>query len=296
MEENKNLKIRPIKNAPEITSVEILPGRDVRLTWCDAVGAEKYVIIRYSTIEGERVREKLETLTAEFNTYRDTTINEDGSFEYKVIAKKKIGPKQYASKSSMAAIAEIISVEPPELKHIKGESRKITISWDRDETVYGYVVLRRFAFMKKAMPIKVLKRGETEYSDSKFAKGQLMYYSIQSIISSGDGFAYSKPSNELCSVILPQPVVVEKKKRLGKKIDITVRLCAGADGYVLFRRCSPEDEREEVMRTAGIDKFTVTDAEKKPAKELYYSVSCFRQSSEGIEFIGPESNLIHVRF
>ena len=284
----ENSKIRPIKNAPEITAVQILPGRNVRLTWCDAVGAEKYVVIRYSDPDGERIRERLEVLGAEFNSYTDTSIDEDGSFEYKIIAKKKIAPKQSAHKTSAAARANIISVDPPELSHIENDGKKIKISWNREEGIHGYVVLRRFSFMKKAIPIATLTEGETEFTDGKFAEGQLIYYSIQSIVSDGESLAYSRPSNELCSVVLPIPVVTKKHHSITKKVNISVRLCAGASGYILFRR-SEDDEPVEITRTEGIAAFTLTDGTKKPKGELFYSVACYKLSEDGDEFIGERS-------
>ena len=287
-----NLKIRPIKNAPEFTSVEILPGRNVRLSWCDAVGADKYVIVRFSTVEDEVIKEKLEVLDVGQNSYVDTTIEDDGLFEYKVIAKKKLGPKQWARKLSRPVRANIVSVEAPVLDSIENIGKSIKISWNKDENIYGYVVLRRFSFMKKAIPIATLANGENEYTDKKFAEGQLLYYSIQSIISDGDSFSFSKPSNELCSTILPVPHILKKKKNLTGKVTVSVRLCAGADGYILFRRKIDDEKPKEISRTKGIASFDLSDSGKKPHGPLLYSVACFKTLDEENEFIGERSEEI----
>ena len=295
MEEiTKSKAVKPIKNKPEITDVEILPGRIVKLFWCDAVGAEKYIIRRYTTVDGERVPEKLETLTNEFTSFRDTTIPDDGTYEYRITATKKVSKSETAKKHSAFVSVSIISLDPPTLPRISTEGNGIKISWDNNDDVYGYVVLRRFSFMKRAAPIAVLTNGETEYTDKKFAKGQLIYYSIQTIVQNGDSTQYSKPSNELCSVILPVPKVLKKKKKLGKKLLLSVRLCAGADGYILFRRASTDEDPVEVFRTDSISSFDLIDATPKPAKELLYSVACFKKTDKE-EFIGRPCEEIMVK-
>lgn len=269
--------------------MKILPGRNVRLTWCDAVGAEQYVIIRFSDPDGERIRERIDVLDAGTNTYTDTSINEDGEFDYKVVAKKKVGPKQWARKASTSSRAKIVSVDPPKLSRIENAGKKIKISWDKDDKIHGYIVLRRFSFMKKATPIASLTDGENSYADGKFAEGQLIYYSIQSMLSDGESVAYSRPSNELCGVILPRPVIMKKRRSLFGKVSVSVRLCAGASGYILYRRCG-DGEPVEVTRTEGISSFELTDGTKKPTGELFYSVACFKISAEGDEFIGERSD------
>ena len=45
--------------------------------------------------------------------------------------------------------------------------------------------------LKMASAYATLANGENEYTDKKFAEGQLLYYSIQSIISDGDSFSFS---------------------------------------------------------------------------------------------------------
>lgn len=288
--------VKPIKNKPQIISIQVLPGRVVKLRWSDAVGADKYVIKRYDTVDGELVSKKLEVLTNEFNEYKDTTIEADGLYSYRVFALKKIAPKENFKLYTPRVEVNIVSVDAPILDEISADGNKIRISWKKDEDVASYVVQRRFSFMKKAIPVAELSDGENEYTDKKFAKGQLMYYRIQSVYNNGDSFIYSKPSNELCYAILDKVKILSHRKKLGKKVYFKVRLVAGADGYILYRRYDNETEAVEVMRTEGISAMTISDLSKKTGKTAYYTVSAYKLSPEGREFIGKPSDETIVKF
>lgn len=289
-------EVKPIKNKPRILSIQVLPGKVVELKWSDAVGAQHYLIKRYDMVNGEFEGKVIDTLTNEFNTYRDTTIEEDGEYMYRVTARRKLPNKEKVYTHSAKTPVSIVSVEAPELKNICNEGKGIKISWDEDPDVDRYVVMRRFSFMNKAYPVAELEPGENSYVDDNFAEGQLMYYCIQSIYKKNSSLLYSKPSNELCSVILPQVKVMKTRKKLGKKVYFSLRLTAGADGYILYRKDGKDSENKEIMRTSSISSLLLGDTTPKSKGDTIYTVAAYKKSEEGQEFIGPKSEEIVFNF
>lgn len=289
-------EIKPIKNKPNIFSIQVKPGRVVEIKWSDAVGAQHYLIKRYVKVNDEFEGKTIETLTNEFNTYRDTGITEDGEYMYRVTARKKLPNKEKAYTHSAKVPVTIKSVAAPVLSRIQNENGAIKISWDENPGIERYVVLRRFSFMDRPYPVAELEPGVHEYTDDNFAEGQLMYYCIQGVAVEDDAVSYSLPSNELCSVILPEVVVLKSSKKLGRKVKFNLRLTAGADGYILYRKDNETKENREIMRTESISSLELVDHYSKAKGENIYTIVAYKVSKEGQEFIGPACKEIVYKF
>ncbi|MGN1417847.1 MAG: fibronectin type III domain-containing protein [Acutalibacteraceae bacterium] len=287
-------KNKAIKNSPEINLIEVQGDFKVYLEWDLARGADKYTVARSDKEEGPYSR--VIQLSYDITSYTDTSVEHEGAYWYKIIAYKKTNAEKPLKKAGMPVCANITTMKTPVLKKAGNKKNKrIEISWKNGEKVTGYNIFRRFDFMKKPMLIASVDADKTSYVDTDFVNGQLFYYSVQSVIEEESDVRYSNPSNELCSICFDKVKIMQVKRKHRKKVEFSLRLTAGADGYILFKSGTKNGEYSEVSRTEGISALDCIDKGKKGEKSAYYKVACYKKTDDR-EFHGPMSESVFVKY
>lgn len=286
-----------IINNPVIVSLVTLGNGSIRITWSAAVGADKYIIKRSAQSDGPF--EKIGVVPKKFTTFLDETVDGEGTYWYKICAWKKTEQGTPVKKHSKPAMAEVIVIKPPVAKKIKKKKQgNILFTWEASaDKVDGYVVLRRYDFMKKPIEIARVQSSQTEYTDTETVAGQLYHYSVQGYVSSASGANthYGQLSEELSIIRLDAPKVLKVKCRLGKKVDFYLRLTSGANGYVLYKSDEKDGDYTEVSRTDEPFKPVLSDIGEKKKKTAFYKAACVRKI-EGGEFIGHKTEPVEVKY
>ncbi|MCM1544248.1 MAG: hypothetical protein NC110_03015 [Ruminococcus sp.] len=291
-------KVSAIKNKPDIVSLDVLGNGTVMIKWDMSVGADKYIVRRSK--EKDSGYEKVGTVKKKFTQFLDETIGCEGTFWYKISAWKK-GPEgeKAIQKHSDPVKAEVSVIKPPKSEAIcEAKNKSICFKWSHGEDkVNGYVVLRRYSFMDKPIEIARVESNVTEYTDTSAVAGQLYYYSVQGYLKdeSETNTRYGLASEELALICLDCPKIMSVKCRHGRKVEFSIRLTTGADGYVLLHSDEENGDYLEVSRTKEEFSLNVTDVGAKRKKFGYYKVACVK-SADGSEFLGPVTAPVQVKY
>ncbi len=287
-----------IKNSPDIISVDVHGNGSVFIKWYMAVGADKYIIKR--SREKDSGYQKVATVKKKFTSYLDESIESEGTYWYKISAWKKMpeGTKP-VQRHGEPQLADVSVIKAPKENTIETIGHKdIRFTWNKcEDDIDGYVVLRRYDFMK--VPIAIAKVGKdiNEYTDCATVAGQLYHYSVQGYISDETerNTRYGLASGELDTICFDTPIVLETKRKHGKKVSFSVRLTSGADCYALYKSIKENGEYTEVSRTKGLYDLTLSDIGEKKQKKAFYKLACIK-ITDGREFTGPLSKPIEIKY
>lgn len=286
-------KITDIRNKPQILLVEV-QGNKVFLKWEKAEGADRYGVARSVNEVGPY--SNITTLSYDFNSYTDESIEKEGLYWYKIVAYKNVGADKPLRKAGTPVSANISTMQPPVLLSAEAKNNEsVTLKWECSEEVTDFNILRRHDFMKAPIAIERVDKTQTEFVDSDFVKGQLFYYSIQGVINENTDLRYSEASNEICAACMDPVKIMSIKRKLGKKVVFSLRLTSGADGYILYKSDSENGEFTEAVRSKGISEFVLSDKGQKGQKGAFYKVACYK-SGDNIEFVGPLSEAVYVKY
>lgn len=269
----------------KITSVRVTEDKGVHLEWTAVKHAEKYVIKRSTSPEGEFA---VINNTAELSL-TDTTAEPNILYWYKVVAWRWLDAKK--SSTTESAIQPATVSDTPPVNNLKTEEkdRKIFLSWDKG----GYdrfIIYKTCDYFTKIMSIT--ETTECSFCDESPVSGQAYYYAVQAVKTDGENELYSSISEKVGGVFLDQTEIRSIKKIIGKKALINVRVIAGADGYI-FERCDKKNgEFTEVGRTKDITEVNFED--KPPHRGSYSYRVCAYKNVGGKEFKGSYSEIKHL--
>lgn len=274
-------KIKKLTSCPKITSCKAT-DEGVYLAWTEVDQAERYTVRRSDSFDGDfHIVEKAHALE-----YTDTTVPEKNkTYWYKIYAVKKVSKKKTLVKESSSVFAVLSDIPAPDsLSFEAGEEGKVCIRWNFSGKAEKFIICRRNGYSNQVMPL-----GETTenfFCDENLVSGQLYYYSIQAVTEGEEGSLYGN----FCA---PFPVanidcgeIYSVKKRFGKA-NITVRIVAGADGYILERSADGENF-EEIARNEGETAIRFTD---KLTSARFYRTRAYKNVGDG-EIVSPASESV----
>lgn len=238
---------------PKITSIAATEDKGVQLEWTSVKHAEKYVIKRSTSPDGEfQVVDRTTELC-----FTDTTAEPDTIYWYKIIAWRWLDAKK-GSMTESAVKAMTVS-DIPAVSNLKAEEKdgRILLSWDKSGGD-RFLIYKRNDYCSKYMSITETR--DCSFCDPLPVSGQAYHYSVQLIKEADGKELYGSFSKEISCAFIDQTEILSTRKIIGKKALINVRIIAGADGYI-FERCDKKDGNfSEAGRTEDI---TAVDFEDK---------------------------------
>ncbi len=290
----KSDKKSKIKNRPDIIMIEVLGDGGVSINWEKAKGADTYVVKR--SRNAEKDFKKIAVLSGTDTTYVDTSIEDEGMYWYKIVALRSVTDGEKIKMGCEPTSVNISSIEAPKLKNISSDLKDgITFSWSSEAAVDYFLVFRRHDFMKKGVVIDRLPGDCFSYTDKKSVKGPLYYYSIQGVIENDENLQYSKQSNELPCFNLDRTEVMRIKRKLGKKVIVSLRLTSGADGYILYKSNEENGVYAPVCETNSISSFDCSYKAAKKEKGAFYKAACYKMI-DGKKYEGPKTDAFYVKY
>lgn len=286
-------EIPTINNTPEIEQIEALGDGKVKISWCVAEGAGRYSIRR--SFGNNKDFERIAGVSGDQTEYIDQTANSEGVYWYQIIAVREYGADKPIKKKSKTACVSIFSLKAPTLETLVEKKDGIHLSWSNCKDADGYNIIKRYDFMKAGVPVATVKKGETKFVEKNCIKGPLFYYSVKSFKLDGEHTKTSNNSNEIAWVRFDKVKVLSVSRKHGKKVTVDVRLCSGADGYILFKSLEEKGEYKEVSRTNSISELTLHDKGKKGERAAFYKVACYKKLQDK-EIVGPLNSAVAVKY
>ncbi|MEE1321014.1 MAG: hypothetical protein UHM85_05710 [Acutalibacteraceae bacterium] len=274
-----------LKESPRFTQVAVTEEKNVKLSWTKVKGAEKYGIKRATSS-----KDGFETLAwIKKCEFVDENVPENVSCFYKITAQKKLESKKNSSKTSAVRAVIVSDISAPEELKVQEKKRKICLKWKKVEGADGYIVSKRNDFYSQMLP--VARTQECKFTDGKIVSGQPYYYCVQAYKKNEEHEKQGNYSQQVSSVSLDNGAVVEAKALFGKKVQIRLRLVAGADGYILQRKDSPDGEFREVARSSANTEINFTDSVPKHFKSYFYRAISYKTVENKLYISEPTAEI-----
>lgn len=263
MSESKRLRGRP-----KIRKIRAVGENELKIVWNEVEGADKYAILRRDEPDGEFVRIKWKKKTSFVDT-----VEPYKTYWYKISAFKKLGGKKSKTKEGGVRVGIISDIEAVENISAVGNKNSITVTWDKDPKAVGYIVSRKNDYYSLILPVGRVKK--PSFTDKNIVMGQVYHYCVQSIYKDGDAEKLSAFSKKAHGVCLDCGKILASRT-FGRKTEVSLRIVAGADGYILERGESSEGEFIEVDRTESNLDLVLGDKAPSHFKTYIYRVRAYK--------------------
>ncbi len=263
----------------------------------DLTGLRSFVV--YRAQDGPGALSAVDTVDAGSSAFTDTGLEPATTYYYSVSATDGSGN---VSPRAQAVSATTPGISPPAALSTSGEVTRITVSWNAsdEDDLLGYNVYRStrpdegYARLTGAEGTP-FTTGQTSYVDSNLTGGQILYYRVSVVTSSGesDPSAFSGATvlvdlqaPEAPSLVTGRPVPghpdqLELSWRPPRRDENGGRL-TGVSGYVVYRADEDGGEFTELGSTVTS---TFVDTDLSQRTTYYYQVEAF--DAEGN--LGPRS-------
>lgn len=278
-----------LKKSPKISSVTVTDDGKIKLKWSKVETAEKYAVKRSESSKGE-----FELITwVTKPEFTDTVPQRDKTYWYKITAWKKLEGKKTSSKNSAVRAAVITDIPAPTGVSVKALKKPaVELKWENAKGCNGCIISRRNDFFSQIIPVAKVKG--TSYIDETVVSGQAYHYSLQSFMEDGESIRQGLFSPEEDCIHLDCGAILSAKTYPGKRIAFSLRIVAGADGYILFRSEKKDGDYLEVARSSsGLD-FRLEDKVARPLKTYFYKTAAFRKIGDR-EFLSEMTKEIAVK-
>ena len=282
-----------LKVSPKIKSISVNDDRHIAIKWSKVPLAEKYAVKRATEAGGE-----FEHLTwVKKCEFIDETAEENTTYWYKITAWKKLEGKKTSTKTSGVKAAVISDMKAPEKASAKSKGKKVAIElkWKNPEGTDGCIIGRRNDFFSQIIPVAKVQ-GES-FIDEGIVTGQPYHYSFQSFKKGEEKELHGNFSQEFHCIHLDCGRVLEAKGVIGKRVNLYLRVVAGADGYIVERSDSKDGTFTEVGRTKSGLETRFYDKAPKAFKTYYYRCTAFKSVNDEIfESVPSAVKAIKVKF
>ncbi len=263
----------------------------------DLTGLRSFVV--YRAQDGPGALSAVDTVDAGSSAFTDTGLEPATTYYYSVSATDGSGN---VSPRALTVSATTPGISPPAALSTSGEVTRITVSWNAsdEDDLLGYNVYRStrpdegYARLAGAEGTP-FTTGQTSYVDSNLTGGQILYYRVSVVTSSGesDPSAFSgatvlvdlhapeAPSQVTGRPVPGHPDQLELSWRAPRSDEDGGRL-TGVSGYVVYRAAEATGDFTELDSTVTS---TFVDTALSQRTTYYYQVEAF--DAEGN--LGPRS-------
>ena len=282
-----------LKVSPKIKSITVTEDRNITLKWSKVPLAEKYAVKRATGADGE-FEHLIWVKKCEFT---DETAEENVTYWYKITAWKKLEGKKTSTKTSGVKAAVISDIPAPGKISVKSKGKKVAIElkWKNPEGADGCIIGRRNDFFSQIIPVGKVT-GES-FTDEGIVSGQPYHYSLQCFSKTDEKELYGNFSQEYHCIHLDCGRIMQAKASLGKRVNISLRLVAGADGYIIERSESKDGEFIQVGKLDSGLTLRFSDKAPKALKTYYYRCKAFKTvEGEIFESVAGAPKAVRVKF
>lgn len=275
-----------LRGRPKIKKMIPLEDGRLKLTWKEVEGAEKYAVLRKDSPDGEfehiKWRKKLKFIDE---------VEKDKTYWYKIVASKTLEGKKKSTRESAARSVIVSDIEPVQNLSVETVDGTLVLTWDKVSKANGYIVNRKNAFCSQLLPVSETKK--CRYVDKKVVSGQVYHYSVQALIKGDEETRQGNFSEVAIGICLDCGEILSYKIS-GRKVSLSLRIVAGADGYIVERSDDGGETFSEVARTESITDIYVCDKAPSHFKTYIYRVRAFKIFKD-FEYVSLHSKCISVK-
>ena len=270
-----------LKTFPKIKSISVTDEGHVKLTWSKVALAEKYDIKRSESPSGPFTHIEW----AKKPEFTDETVEKNITYWYKVIAWKRMEGKKTSTKAS--AVKPVVISDIPAVTELVAQTKdkKIKLTWEKGEGEHFFIYRRSDHFSR---PVYIGETDKSSFTDEHPVSGQAYHYTVQCAKKGEEKLLHGNFSTEADAVFLDGTEILSAKKSLGKLLNISARIVAGSDGYILEKSDSKDGEYKEIARSEDITGVFFEHKLTSRFKTAYYRICAYKMIGEK-EFRGAYS-------
>ena len=241
----------------------------LKISWKKVSGAKGYTISR-STSKNSGYK-KIDTVTGK-TSYTDDTVKAGKIYYYKVEAYNvNSGTKGYGGASD--AVAGKTAKRTKITSIVSTNEKTLTIKWNKITGAYGYRIKRSTDEDGTYKVVKTIKSGNTtSYKDTSVKAGKTYYYTVETMVKTGDNICYSGDSASVEGRTAKKAKIKYAVSNGSNQIEVNWGAVSGAYGYRIKRSTSKNGTYKVVATLKGKNNTTYQDKNVKTAKTYYYKV------------------------
>lgn len=255
----------------KITGITSSNEEVLKISWNKVSGAKGYIISR-STKKDSGYSE-IDTVSGEKTTsYTDDTVKAGKTYYYKVEAYNvNSGTKGYGGASD--AVAGKTAKRTKITSIVSTNEKTLTIKWNKITGAYGYRIKRSTDEDGTYKVVKTIKSGNTtSYKDTSVKAGKTYYYTVETMVKTGDNICYSGDSASVEGRTAKKTKIKYAVSNGSNQIEVNWGAVSGAYGYRIKRSTSKNGTYNVIATVNGKNKTTYQDKNVKTAKTYYYKV------------------------
>lgn len=255
----------------KITGITSSNEEVLKISWNKVSGAKGYIISR-STKKDSGYSE-IDTVSGEKTTsYTDDTVKAGKTYYYKVEAYNvNSGTKGYGGASDAVAGKTAKRTEITSI--VSTNEKTLTIKWNKIIGAYGYRIKRSTDEDGTYKVVKTIKSGNTtSYKDTSVKAGKTYYYTVETMVKTGDNICYSGDSASMEGRTAKKAKIKYAVSNGSNQIEVNWGAVRGAYGYRIKRSTSKNGTYKVVATLKGKNNTTYQDKNVKTAKTYYYKV------------------------
>lgn len=241
----------------------------LKISWKKVSGAKGYTISR-STSKNSGYK-KIDTVTGK-TSYTDDTVKAGKTYYYKVEAYNvNSGTKGYGGASD--AVAGKTAKRTKITSIVSANEKTLTIKWNKITGAYGYRIKRSTDEDGTYKVVKTIKSGNTtSYKDTSVKAGKTYYYTVETMVKTGDNICYSGDSASMEGRTAKKAKIKYAVSNGSNQIEVNWGAMRGAYGYRIKRSTSKNGTYKVVATLKGKNNTTYQDKKLKTAKTYYYKI------------------------
>ena len=253
----------------KITGITSSNEEVLKISWKKVSGAKGYIISR-STSKNSGYK-KIETVTGK-TSYSDDTVKAGKTYYYKVEAYNvNSGTKGYGGASD--AVAGKTAKRTKITSIVSTNEKTLTIKWNKITGAYGYRIKRSTDEDGTYKVVKTIKSGNTtSYKDTSVKAGKTYYYTVETMVKTGDNICYSGDSASMEGRTAKKAKIKYAVSNGSNQIEVNWGAVRGAYGYRIKRSTSKNGTYKVVATLKGKNNTTYQDKKLKTAKTYYYKI------------------------
>lgn len=253
----------------KITGITSSNEEVLKISWNKVSGAKGYIISR-STSKNSGYK-KIDTVTGK-TSYSDDTVKAGKTYYYKVEAYNvNSGTKGYGGASD--AVAGKTAKRTKITSIVSTNEKTLTIKWNKITGAYGYRIKRSTDEDGTYKVVKTIKSGNTtSYKDTSVKAGKTYYYTVETMVKTGDNICYSGDSASMEGRTAKKAKIKYAVSNGSNQIEVNWGAVSGAYGYRIKRSTSKNGTYKVVATLKGKNNTTYQDKKLKTAKTYYYKI------------------------
>ncbi|MBQ9375856.1 MAG: fibronectin type III domain-containing protein [Ruminococcus sp.] len=257
---------------PEVTNVSVASANHqvINLSWDKQTYCDGYIVYMYNTATNKY--DRLAKTTSNVASYRVTGLTANTAYRFAVRAYKTVSGKEVASGNFVPLDTSTTPPPVTNLKEVSTTQDSVTLSWDKQQNVTGYIVYRYYSALQKWVRFDKLKTNSNRYTFKNLQPGVNYKFAVRAYVTY-DGTEYASGSYPTV-LAYTRPEAVSGITSVSSTDEIKLSWTKQKDmiGYIVFQYTAG---KWTVIKRTTSNTFTVTGLSQ--ANTYWFTVKSFRQ-------------------